>query len=177
MLAYQSFPVISTMESPMRAMVAACAVLCLSLGAARADVSGRARALDGGTLEIDGRAIALYGVQAPPASEVCREWVPQGQREYRCGALARAFLQSIVAADPAYCVFEVAQRGAPESATCFVAGRDLGLALVQAGWAVAAQARSGRYVDAEQAARLARSGLWAGSSANPASWGDRAGAR
>lgn len=165
----------------MRAMVAVCVAvsvaLCLSFGPARADVSGQARAVDGATLEIGGRTVALYGVQAPPPGEICREWVPQGQREFRCGALARAFLQSLVASDPVFCVFEGAARSGRTPATCFVAGRDVALALVEAGWAVASQATSARYVNAEQVARLARSGLWAGSSANPGQWGEQASAR
>lgn len=145
----------------------ACAVMAAS--AARAEIAGAARAIDGATLEIAGKRIVLYGVDAPPAGQACREWAPQGQREYQCGALARAFMQSLVAGREVLCVDEGPGRGGA-AATCFADGRDLALALVQAGWAVAAQAASSRYVNQEQTARQARNGLWAGSSANPEEW-------
>lgn len=140
----------------------------LSAGRAEAEIAGAARAVDGGTLEVGGKRIALYGVDAPPAGQSCREWAPQGQREYRCGALARAFMQSLVAGREVFCVEE--SGGRDGAATCFADGRDLALALVQAGWAVATQGVSSRYVNQEQAARQSRSGLWAGSSANPEEW-------
>lgn len=142
-------------------------VLLLS-AAADAEVAGAARAIDGATLEVGGKRVALYGVDAPPAGQSCREWAPQGQREYRCGALARAFMQSLVAGREVFCIEEAG--GREGSATCFADGRDLALALVQAGWAVVAQGSSSRYVNQEQTARQSRSGLWAGSSANPEEW-------
>ena len=141
--------------------------LALAAGAARAEVSGPARAIDGATLEVAGKRIALYGIEAPPAEQSCREWSRQGQREFRCGALARAFLQSLVADRQAFCVEEGdAQKGAT-LATCFVDGRDLAAAAVTAGWAVGS---SSRYANLQQAAQQGRNGLWAGSSTNPEEW-------
>jgi len=155
----------------MRMVFAGClAGLVMAGGGAAAEIAGGARAADGATLEVAGKRVSLYGVDAPPAGQSCREWAPQGQREYRCGALARAFMQSLVAGREVICVEEGAGREGATPATCFADGRDLALALVQAGWAVAAQGASSRYVNQEQTARQSRSGLWAGSSANPDEW-------
>ena len=141
--------------------------LALAAAGVRAEVTGAARAIDGGTLEVAGKRIALYGIEAPPAEQSCREWSQQGQREFRCGALARAFLQSLVAANQVFCVEEGPAKAGALPATCFADGRDLAGAVVLAGWAVGA---SSRYANIQQLAQQARSGLWAGASANPEEW-------
>jgi endonuclease YncB( thermonuclease family) len=148
---------------------AAAAILSFALsgGAALADVSGAARAIDGGTLEIAGKRIALFGVEAPPAEQSCHEWSQQGQREFRCGALSRAFLQSLVSGHEVFCVEEGSSSKGEVPATCFANGRDLAAAVVLGGWAVGA---SSRYANLQQTAQQARTGLWAGSSANPEEW-------
>ena len=141
--------------------------LALGVGAARADIAGAARVIDGGALELAGKRILLYGLEAPPAEQSCREWSQQGQREFRCGALARAFLQSLVAGREVFCVEEGPAKEGRLVATCFADGRDLAGAMVSSGWAVGA---SSRYANLQQTAQQARSGLWAGSSANPEDW-------
>jgi endonuclease YncB( thermonuclease family) len=141
--------------------------LALGAGGVRAEVVGTARAIDGGTLEIGGKRIALHGVEAPPAEQSCREWSQQGQREFRCGALSRAFLQSLVAANQVFCVEEGPAKGGELPATCFADGRDLAAEAVLAGWAIGA---SSRYANMQQTAQQARNGLWAGASANPEEW-------
>ena len=148
---------------------AAVLVSCLMLaaGVARAEIAGTARAIDGGTLEVAGKRILLYGIEAPPAEQSCREWSQQGQREFRCGALARAFLQSLVAGRQVFCVEEGPAGEGPQEATCFADGRDLAGAMVLAGWAIGG---SSRYAYLQQTAQQARSGLWAGSSADPGDW-------
>jgi endonuclease YncB( thermonuclease family) len=152
----------------MRIAVAAVALsVALGVGAARAEVAGAARVIDGATLEIAGKRVVLFGVEAPPAEQSCREWSQQGQREYRCGALSRAFLQSLVAGNEVFCVEEGPASKGEVPATCFVDGRDLAAEVVLAGWAIGA---SGRYVNLQQTAQQGRSGLWAGSSANPEEW-------
>ena len=152
----------------MRVAVAAVAVsLALGVGAARAEVAGAARVIDGATLEIGGKRVVLFGVEAPPADQSCREWSRQGQREYRCGALSRAFLQSLVAGNEVFCVEEGPASKGEVPATCFADGRDLAAEVVLAGWAIGA---SGRYANLQQTAQQGRAGLWAGSSANPEEW-------
>ena len=159
----------------MRTGVAA-VVLSLALGAggAQAEIAGPARVVDGGTLEIGGKRIALFGVEAPPAEQSCREWSQQGQREFRCGALSRAFLRSLVSGHEVFCVEEAPASKGEVPATCFADGRDLAAEVVLAGWGVGA---SGRYANLQQTAQQARGGLWAGTSANPEEWRRGRGAR
>jgi endonuclease YncB( thermonuclease family) len=149
---------------------ASAVVLILALGAAdaqAAEFAGAARVVDGATLEVAGKRVALYGVEAPPAEQSCREWSRQGQREFSCGALSRAFLQSLVSGREVFCVEEGPASKGEVPATCFADGRDLAAEIVLAGWGVSA---TGRYVNLQQTAQQARSGLWAGPGANPDEW-------
>lgn len=155
----------------MRARTVVCALaLTLCFGAARAEMAGSARVIDGATLELAGKRIVLYGAEAPPAGQTCREWSRQGQRDFRCGALARAFMQSLVSGHEVFCVEEGPAEGGRIPATCFANGRDLAAAAVLAGWAVTSQDGSGRYANLQTSAQEGRSGLWAGSSADPDAW-------
>jgi endonuclease YncB( thermonuclease family) len=52
--------------------------------------------------------------------------------------------------------------GQPPPARCYVEGRDVAEAMVAAGWAVTTERASNRYVSAQETARLARRGMWAG---------------
>jgi endonuclease YncB( thermonuclease family) len=59
-------------------------------------------------------------------------------------------------------------------AICTAGGRDVGEAMVRNGWATAYKGRgfSSPYVSAENEARVARRGLWAGSFEAPRHWRD-----
>jgi len=134
--------------------------------------AGAAKAIDGDTLSIAGRVMDLFAIAAPAPDQVCREWARQRQRDYQCGAHARAFLASLIAGRHVECLMEdpggdggKGNRGA--AATCYAAGQDVGLAMVRAGWALAARRQSDRYVSWEDAARQSKAGLWGGSFAPP----------
>ena len=139
-------------------------LLCAAPGFALAEPSGTAEIIDGDSLRVGGRAMNLFAVAAPSAGQVCREWAHRGQRPYQCGDHARAFLASLIAGAWVECVLEDAEAA---TGTCYASGRDLGLAMVRAGWALAARDQSTRYVGWEDAARQAKLGLWAGSFAPP----------
>ena len=88
---------------------------------------------------------------------------------------ARAFPASLIGGRQAECVPEDSgddrigggkgNRSATE--TCNAAGQDLGLAMVRAGWALAAWEQSDRYVYWEDSGRPSKAGLWGGSFAPP----------
>lgn len=125
-------------------------------------ISGRARAVDGGTLVIGKVTIALSGVAAPGLRHSCREWIGRHQRAYPCGLHAKAFLASMLAGHPASCVITPRRRGSALRGRCYANGTDLGEALVGAGWAIAAGRRSKQYLSVQETARAAQRGMWAG---------------
>lgn len=144
-------------------------LLAATPGFVLAEPSGPAQSVDGDTLNIARRELNLFAVVAPAPDQVCQEWARQGQRNYRCGAHARAFLDSLIAGRRVECVLEgrPGDGGRGAAATCYAAGQDLGLAMIRAGWAVAARRQSDRYVSWEDEARRAKAGLWGGTFTPP----------
>jgi len=109
--------------------------------------------------------VDLFAITAPALGQMCRELTSHGLRDYACGAHARTFLVSLLAGRQIDCVVEKPAEKDPRAAliaTCYSAGQDLALALVRAGWALAARQQSFRYEIAEDEARQAKAGLWSG---------------
>lgn len=131
-------------------------------------IAGRARVLDGDSLELNGEAIRLSGIDAPESRQRCRDGAG---RTYACGRVATRALAAAVAGRSIDCTRLERDRYRRQVALCAVAGRDLGEAMVWAGFAVDFPAFShGRYDAAERAAREARRGLWAGTFQRPSDW-------
>ncbi len=119
-------------------------LLFLANPAAAADV----QVIDGGTLVVDGRAVRLWGIEAPTAEQSC---ATSAGRSWPCGARVRDQLRSLVRDDEILC-----QPKAAGFELCRIAGLDIGALLVKEGLAKA----RGDYQDIEARARAARVGLW-----------------
>lgn len=141
-------------------------------GAAAANtqgLSGPAQAIDGATLTVAGQTVHLQGVQAPPASLVCRT----AALEYRCGDIARRVLDSFADGASVACLppAPLGPGSTPTVAVCRNRrGWDLAALQVEAGWAIIRGAIDSSPYRAEQArARANGAGLWP-SFAAPAQW-------
>jgi endonuclease YncB( thermonuclease family) len=124
-----------------------------------AEIVGRATVIDGNIIEIGGRRIRLYGMEAPVGDQVC------GAQAWRCGQEATFALARIIETHWVYC----SERGRDELETlvavCRLSGAngpEVNAAMVREGWALAHRAQSTDYVAAEAEARRTRSGLWRG---------------
>ena len=130
-------------------------------------VAGRARVVDGDSLEIGAMRIRLFGIDAPEGRQDCRD---AQDRPYRCGTQARQTLAELIGGRAVTCT-PVGQSHDRSVAVCTVEGRDLSEAQVRAGHALELRQHSkGRYAAAEREARDARRGLWAGDFERPAEW-------
>ncbi len=161
--------------------------LCLALallpawsGApALAEVTGPPRVIDGDTIEVAGRVIRLYGIDAPELGQSCRI----GARAYDCGRIARTALLDLTAGVTVRCTLAPASpEASPEDSDtdgrigrCSADGYDLSEGMTYTGWALALRPVSERYVAFEERARAAGRGLWKGRFVAPWDW--RAGAR
>ncbi len=125
-------------------------------------LAGRARIADGDSLVIAGARIRLEGIDAPELGQNCG----RAGGEYACGREARAALARLVAGRDVTCESRQNDRYGRALAVCAAGGVELNRAMVDAGWAVA----YGGYRDAEDAARRARRGLWAGDFERPQEW-------
>lgn len=123
-------------------------------------LTGRASVTDGDTLEIQGVRIRLYGVDAPESSQPCLDG--KGQ-VYRCGQVSANRLAQLIGQSTVSCTRRDTDRYGRTVATCTVGGQSINEWLVRQGLAVAyLQYGGGIYQAAENEARKARRGVWAG---------------
>jgi endonuclease YncB( thermonuclease family) len=129
---------------------------------------GRARVVDGDSLDVAGEHVRLFGIDAPELAQWCRD-VRGG--DYACGRLAARALADLVAGKTVTCTPLDHDRYERDVARCSVDGRDLGETMVRAGNAVELSRYSrGAYTAAEREARAASRGVWAGTFEEPAEW-------
>jgi endonuclease YncB( thermonuclease family) len=132
-----------------------------------APLEGRARVVDGDSIEIAGHRIRLFGIDAPELHQACRT---AAGAAYDCGAAARRALEGLIGGRAVTCT-PVGQSHDRAVALCRANGRDLSEEQVRAGHALELRGFSrGRYSAAEREAQQARRGLWAGSFEEPAQW-------
>ncbi len=163
-------------------------------GAASADITGKARAIDGDTLEIAGVRIGLFGIAAPRPGQTCRA---QG-KVWNCGQDAAFALAFEVAEHWVTCkekgrdVHGLDDQGLDDQdrddqglddqgrdargrviAVCFIGPYDLAARMVGQGWAVADRRVSDAYAADEAKARKDRAGLWRGRFTPPWEWPEK----
>jgi endonuclease YncB( thermonuclease family) len=134
---------------------------------APARITGRAAVIDGGTLDIGGQHIRLFGIEAPPGGLNCRD---ERGASYACGRQAAGALQAKIGARTIACDPRGVDRPDRIPAVCRMGDDNLNEWMVRQGWAVAARGEGGDYIRAESRARSERLGLWVGEFISPADW-------
>jgi endonuclease YncB( thermonuclease family) len=131
-------------------------------------VVGRAKVIDGDSLEIAGERIRLFGIDAPEGRQECRD---AGGRPYPCGRESARALAAATAGRNVECTPVAHDRYDRGVAICKVTGRDLSELMIREGHALELRQHSGgRYAAAEREARNDKRGLWAGEFQRPAAW-------
>lgn len=136
-------------------------------------IVGLATVLDGDTIDIAGQRIRLWGVDAFEAAQRCDG--PSGPGTIACGAMATRFLTEQVSGVEVACAWRDVDRYQRTVAQCRVGDRDIGAALVRAGWAMAYTRYTLDYSPDERVARAGATGAWAGNFVLP--WEYRSGER
>ncbi len=141
--------------------------------AALAEIAGMPKIIDGDTIEVQGQAIRLYGIDAPELGQACTI----KERTYDCGMVARTALLDLTAGVAVTCQVLAAEPSAGEArlGRCFAQGYDLSEGMAYTGWALAQRQVSERYLVYEERAQAAGRGLWRGRFVTPWDW--RGGAR
>jgi endonuclease YncB( thermonuclease family) len=115
----------------------------------------RALVEDAGRLRSGGTILVLAKIEALAGDALCRD---AAGKAWPCGRFSRAALQRLVRQRSIEC--EPAERaGAQLVTSCRIDGRDIGLWLVEQGWARAAPGSA--HAAAEEAARAQGRGQWA----------------
>ncbi len=141
-------------------------LLLLQTSNSRADITGQPRVIDGDTIEIAGQRIRLHGIDAPESRQLCR----RDGEPWRCGEDATSALKAFLGSRPVSCEELDRDRYRRVVARCAVDGVDIGEWVVSRGWAVAYYLYSYEYSRAEQRAKSARRGVWAGEFERPWEW-------
>jgi len=114
--------------------------------------------IDGDSLELDGVRIRLHAIDAPEGKQSCsRNTVP-----WLCGAESASKLRTLVAGRAITCTKTDTDSYGRTVAICTNGESDIGAEMVSAGLALAYRRYGDDYVDEEDAARVAKRGLWAG---------------
>lgn len=129
-----------------------------------AEIAGRASVIDGDTLDIHGKRIRLYGVDAPESAQTCTR--PDGT-SWRCGQTAALKLDEKLQGAALFCAQRDIDRYGRLVATCMANGEDISAWLVSQGYAVAYRRYSPDYVSLEDDAKKAKRGIWNGSFMTP----------
>jgi endonuclease YncB( thermonuclease family) len=138
------------------------------------------RVIDGDTLEIDGRLVQLYGIDAPELGQMC----DRGDDLWECGREAALYLHKLVSfgGPPVQCSPWGDEPGAAAGSAeavadsevvvgvCQIGPKALGLTMVHNGYAVALPDSFPEYHEAEEQARQATLGLWKGDFVPPWEW-------
>jgi endonuclease YncB( thermonuclease family) len=130
----------------------------------KVELVGTAAVVDGDTLDMGGVRIRLYGIDAPEHGQTCTY---PNNVVWTCGVAATLQLHNLVAQQTLNCHRRDTDRYGRIVAVCYAGDTDLGAAMVRAGMAVAYRRYSDAYVPDENAARLTRKGMWAGTFQQP----------
>ena len=143
------------------------AAMLASIAQAHTSVVGVASVIDGDTIEIHGRRIRLFGVDAPESRQAC---VDAAGNAWLCGNRAAIALSDMIGRAIVHCEQRDRDRYRRIVAVCRKGREDLGRWMVGQGWAVASPRYSTDYIRDEDAAHRAHRGIWAGRFDMPWDW-------
>ncbi len=139
--------------------------------AERPRIVGRARVLDGDTVEVAGERIRLIGIDAPEEGQHCAA----AGRAWPCGDEATAYLAGLAGGREVACEVYGRDRWQRALAVCWLGNLDLNGEMVRQGWALPWYPSSGAvlgpdYDGLQAQARQAHAGMWRGEFVEPWLW-------
>ena len=127
---------------------------------------GKAKALDGDTIEIGAARIRLFGIDAPENGQTCTV----KRKPFHCDRAATSALREKISGQIVECEPKDVDRYMRVVAVCFVQGEDINAWMVGQGWALAYRQFSRDYISQERRAAAAKVGMWQGQFEPPWDW-------
>ena len=131
------------------------ALACSAPGHAQV-VAGSAKAVDGDTLEVSGRRVRLFGIDAPESDQTCQK----DGATWACGQVAAQQLSSLIEGQHVECRGSGVDQYGRMLAVCSAGPEELNEVMVEQGWAVAYRQYSDNYIAAEARAKANHLGMW-----------------
>jgi len=132
-------------------------------------LSGLAQIIDGDTIDIGGKRIRLYGIDAPEAGQKCKK--PNGG-SWPCGKEAIKLIAKLAGNRPVHCIGKLVDDFGRLIATCAVGELEINREMVRRGLAWNFDKYSMTYKDLEQISRNLKIGVFQAPSITP--WAYRA---
>ena len=132
----------------------------------KAQIGGKAKIIDGDTIQIGDNRIRLYGIDAPELKQVCKI----NGRNWMCGEEAAMALAYEMANHWISCITKGKDRYARTLAICFKANIDINREMVKRGLALAYRKYSNIYIEYEELAKSNKLGIWKSSFIKPWNW-------
>jgi len=146
-----------------RLLALAVAAATLPAAAHAESFGGQARAISGDTLEVGGRTVRLFGIDAPDSAQRC----DHAGLTWQCGEAARQRLAALVVGRQVQCIatgVDVHQRTV---AVCAAGLTDLNRTMTELGLAKAQAGRGDVYLPVQGRAQARHVGIWAPPAAAP----------
>lgn len=143
---------------PLRALRVAMALVCCFAGVRihAQVIRGDASAVDGDTLELSGKRIRLFGIDAPESDQTCQK----DGASWACGMVATQQLSALLEGQKVECRGSGVDQYGRMFGVCSAAGEELNQVMVEQGWAVACRQYSDDYIAAELRAKSGDLGIW-----------------
>lgn len=135
-------------------------------GTGQPTISGRATAIEGDLIEVAGKPVRLYGIDAPEIAQSCRVMI----FAWGCGIDSQKMLNALIAEREVTCVEVARERNGVPVALCQTDGVQLNETMVRIGMAVAAPGEPRRFASDEAAAEREGVGVWRSNFEMPWDW-------
>ena len=130
-------------------------------------ISGIAKVTDGDTIQIEGKKIRFFGIDAPEKKQQCKKpWLTISfisfNKNYPCGQISTDKLKKKINNKLLICKWSNKDRYKRYIAECFLDKTNVNAWMVRNGYAVAYRKYSKKFVSQEILAKKEKLGLWSG---------------
>jgi endonuclease YncB( thermonuclease family) len=131
-----------------------------------APISGQPQIVAVGAFGIDGKRVVLHGIDPVMPRMPCAT----DRGPWDCGTAGRRILMNMIGREEINCEPRGVDIFGRIFAKCDVHGKDIALALIEEGMAIAIPEETTDYVEAEKVAKTKKAGIWRGNFMKPADY-------